>query len=241
MNGMTLRTRRIAAFALLLAAVALPAAARPLVVIVSTSDALPPGKIIDSDTPVTLPQDTRVTLVGPDGKNLEMQGPYSGKPALGAVSKADDPTLVSRLSRLFETTVDSAMPGGVRGAAEAPPPGPWSIDIDHGGTYCVAGIETIRLWRRHAGNSLKAAVRPADADHPVTLSWSADDVEVPWPADLPPAAEAKYLVRRAGASLPTVIVLRRVPAGLPNDAERAAWMGEHGCAPQARRLLQGGH
>jgi hypothetical protein len=31
-----------------------------------------------------------------------------------------------------------------------------------------------------------------------------------------------------------------LPTDLPNNAERAAWMGENGCAAQARRLLQAG-
>ena len=170
-----------------------------------------------------------------------MRGPYNGKPALGAVSKADDPTLVSRLSRLFETTnSDNAMPGGVRGSAQTRPPGAWSIDVAHGGTYCVAGVEAVRLWRAHAGKPFSVDIRRNGAGQPVTLSWDPGASEVPWPADLPVTAEAKYLIRHQGASLPTVIVLRQLPPELPNDAERAAWMGENGCAAQGRRLLQRG-
>ena len=224
---------------LLMLATAMPALGRPLVVVDSSLAGLSPGQIVDSDAAITLPAGARVTLIGPDGRNLHLHGPFDGKPRLAAPAKSDDPTLVSRLARLFRpTTADGAMPGGVRGEAPAPPPGAWSVDIAHGGTYCVAGIDGLRLWRQHAERPATMTIRRSDSGTSVTLEWSAGMAVQRWPTDLAVTTESKYLVRYEGDALPTVLVLRPLPAGLRNNAERAAWMGENGCAAQGRRLLQ---
>jgi len=231
---------RIVAAALVLSAAALPAAARDLVVIASNEPALQPGEIVDSNAEIVLPAAGRVTLIGPDGRNLIVQGPYAGRPKLGAASSADDPTLVSRISRLFDASAtNSEMPGGVRGLREAEPRDAWSVNVEHNGTYCVAASGMMRLWRAHADAPLEVTLRSAGGSNVTRVQWQSQESEISWhvPAD---ATESRFLLRREGDAMPVVLTLKPIPAELPNDAERAAWMGENGCAAQARRLLQGG-
>ena len=43
----------------------------------------------------------------------------------------------------------------------------------------------------------------------------------------------------SGRTAETTLIVHLVPAGLPTDAHRAAWMAEIGCMGQARALLAG--
>ena len=48
---------------------------------------------------------------------------------------------------------------------------------------------------------------------------------------------ARYLLRLKGSRARRKFNLHLVPAGLPTDAHRAAWMAKKGCETQAMRLL----
>ncbi|HYM32150.1 MAG TPA: hypothetical protein VEU47_12665 [Candidatus Cybelea sp.] len=223
----------------LLAVSAMPAAAKQLVVVKSTAAAFKPGQIVDSNVALALPDNTMVTLIGPDGRNMTLTGPFNGKPAAGGGN--DDPALVSKLSHILDQQgSDSSAVGSIRGGPSATPPDAWSIDVDGSGTWCVRDSSTIRLWRHDPNRPQQANMRNAAAGDGVAVHWNAGAASVPWPASLP-AAEGKYLVRMPGHSLPIVLQLHQVPADLPTDAHRAVWMNDNGCSGQASRLLTAAH
>jgi hypothetical protein len=222
-------------------ATGIPAEARSLVVVASNDDSLKLGSVVDSDAVVTLPKSARVKFIGADGNSVVLHGPFAGKPEKTANSSSDDPALIARLSRLFDAgNSDSSMSGGIRGAAAEGPIRAWSIDADKGGVFCMSGAADLRLWRKRSGVEAEAALHAESGGKSAPVDWPAGSAEVAWPEALPPQTDGKYLLRLRGEALPKVIVLHQLPAGLRNDAMRAAWMGEHGCAAQARRLLQAG-
>jgi hypothetical protein len=215
-----------------------PAAAKPLVVTASTAATVTIGQIIDGEATLTLPDSTKVTLIGPDGKTVALQGPYSGKPGQGGGS--GDPTLVNKLAKLIETRqADANAIGAVRGAASsnAMPSQPWVVDIDASGTVCVLPGTAPVLWRADGATAMRMMLRRASANGSAAVDWSAGSTTMPWPADLPVVGGEKYFIRRPNRSLPNVVQLSEVPANLPTDAHRAVWMDENGCSEQALRLL----
>jgi hypothetical protein len=215
--------------------------ARSLVVVASNDDSLKPGSVVDSNSVVTLPKSARVKFIGADGNSVVLHGPFAGKPEKTTNSSNDDAALITRLSRLFDPgNGDNSMPGGIRGAAAEGPLRAWAIDADKGGVFCMSAAADLKLWRKHSGIDGEAALQSEDGGKPAPVFWPAGSTEIAWPDTIPAQSDGKYLLRHRGEALPKVIILHQIPTGLRNDAERAAWMGEHGCASQARRLLQAG-
>jgi hypothetical protein len=215
--------------------------ARSLVVVASNDDSLKLGAVVDSNAVVTLAKSARVKFIGADGNSVVLHGPFAGKPEKTANSANDDGALITRLSRLFDTgNSDNSMPGGIRGAVAEGPVRAWAIDADKGGVFCMNAAGDLKLWRTRSGVDGEAALQSENGGKPAPIFWPAGSAEVAWPDSVPARADSKYLLRHHGEALPKVIVLHQLPADLRNDAERAAWMGEHGCAPQGRRLLQAG-
>jgi len=67
--------------------------------------------------------------------------------------------------------------------------------------------------------------------------WPADAHVLGWPKEVGLADGARYLLRLKGSRATRKFTLHLVPGDLPTDAHKAAWMADHGCERQARRLI----
>lgn len=229
----------VALTAVVFFAMACPALAAQFFVAASTAPGLARGAIIDGDEPLSLPEGARVTLIAPDGKTVTLDGPFHGPPGGGAGT--GDRELFAALSDLVSSQNASiASLGGTRGGPENVPEDPFAIVLGASGSHCVPAGQPLRLWRPDTKGSSLLTIRPGSGSvqAPVEAFWPEGAATMPWPEDLAAAAGATYLIRHDdGASL-TEVVLQRVPADLPSEAHRIAWMAEHGCTRQALRLLE---
>lgn len=222
---------------LALAAAASPAAAADLVVVASTAADIAPGAVVKSDAALKISAGASVTLISAAGKTITLKGPHAGPP--GGGDGGANPTLISSLSGLLAGSgKDTAAVGTMRAMAPAQPPtDPWAIDVDHSGDRCVRHVGAVTLWRGRGEHARMVSLINLKDNREIEAEWAAGADTMGWPSQLPLADDGRYLVRIKGRSSAAKITLHRLPADLPTDAHRAAWMADHGCRSQALRLL----
>jgi hypothetical protein len=226
--------------AVALSALALPAAAADLVVVASTAPGVAPGSIVKSDAVLNIPAGAAVTLISAAGKTVTLKGPHAAPPGTGG-GGAGSADLIASLSGLLKGPErESGALGTMRAVAlPAAPTDPWVIDVGQSGDHCVAAAGVATLWRGSSGPARVVSIIDLKDNRQVDVDWPAGAATLAWPAQLALADGGRYLARMKGATTSARLTVHRVPADLPTDAHRAAWMADHGCRPQARRLLAG--
>ena len=97
----------------------------------------------------------------------------------------------------------------------------WQIDVASPGAFCVAAGQPVSLWRRDADT--EAIMITREADNSVrTLTWTAGNMSLDWPADLPLADGEEYLVRTTDG-LDGGVIWRAVD---PPSGDWAAFAGQ---------------
>jgi len=195
---------------------------------------LRPGQTIDSTRPLTLKQGQHVTLISPTGATLKLDGPYTKAPD-GDQSRAMPASnalallVTQRQARVGEV-------GTTRGTAPNTLPDPWLLDASRAGTVCLRDNSDAVLWRPDATRDADLTVAPADRSWKSNAVWKAgaDRIMVEAPAVI--HGDATYLVTLGGAQ--AAIKVESVPANLPNDSVRTAWLAGKGCEAQAQALLR---
>ncbi len=230
---MKLRHLRLVALSGLIAC-SLEAYAGQLVVIASSADALALGDIVDGATLIEVPVGAAVTLVAPDGRTVSLEGPYQGAPDKSANSK--DLSLLDSLSQLL--TGDSGEKLAVFRSARGKGPDPWAANVTRSGTYCLRTDRPATLWRARARAETTLTLELTGSGRKVSVRWPAGEPTLPWPSALPLIDGANYFAHLKDAIGSTEITPALIPAGLSTDAHRAAWMGQNGCARQARKVLK---
>jgi hypothetical protein len=207
-----------------------------LVVLESRGANLRPGQIVDSERSLILKQGQHVTLISPAGVTLKFDGPYEKAPgsdwARGVpVANALALLVTQRQARVGEV-------GTTRGTAPSALPDPWLLDASRSGTVCQRDGKDAVLWRSDPARAAELTVAPADRSWKTQTRWPAgsDRITIAAPATI--HGGATYLVTLNGAE--AAMKVESVPAGLPNDAVRAAWLAGKDCEAQARALLQNG-
>jgi len=223
-----------------MAASAVSAAAAELVVIASSASDIVPGSIVKSDAVLNIPAGASVTLVSGAGKTLTLKGPYAAAPGTGG-DGAGSPDLIASLSGLLSGGGrETAALGTMRAMAPSTPPtDPWVIDAGQSGDHCVAAAGPATLWRGQPAHARVVSIIDVKANTQIDAGWPAGAATMTWPSSDAPADGGRYLVRMKGATTAAKMTLHRLPAQLPTDAHRAAWMADKGCRAQARRLLSG--
>jgi hypothetical protein len=223
---------------------AVPAAAKQLVVTASTVPALKAGQTVDGDTTLTLPDGGKVTLIGADGKVVNLQGPYSGKPGQGG--GADDPALVTKLARLLaeKGSGDSNAIGAVRAAGVA-----WradgvkslgdilAINATDGGDACLYNPANAELTHDTSTGPGPLTIHAMDGDAAGTLTWPKGTALAPWPKGLPLADGRTYVLEQAGQPSAAMVTIHVLPAAGATDMQRIAQLADAGCTEQAHLLL----
>lgn len=211
------------------------ASASTLIVIDSRAPGLKTGQKIDSNTPITLKEGERVTVIGPDGKSITLRGKFSGLP-LGKTPVATDPGRA--LAALINTrNARTSSVGVVRGATDAAAlPDPWLIDISRAGERCLkAGTQPV-WWRPDAKQSQKFTVLPVDRSWVADFEWNAGESMMAVPELAAFDTQTIFVMRVEEQEFPVSINI--VPSDLENDLILASWMLEKGCTQQADALLK---
>ena len=235
-------------------AVAGAAKAASLVVIESDIPGIDVGRMIDAGASLTVPAGGRVVLVSESGRTLTLTGPFSGVPADPGGTVSSGSSLVSALSNLLQTggTQTSSL-GTMKGMDEtgAITENPWAIDAERDATHCLLGDGVVTLWRANENEAVVLRLEAEVSGQRADVTWPAGKVEIDWPTGLPLVDGAGYTVSvetggdirgsggvvMLGGGFGNRILVRLVPADLPTDAHRIAWMAENGCRQQAQQFL----
>ena len=168
----------------LLAATVSTAALAQLVVIDARGGGLKPGQSIPATQKIALKEGERATLIGPDGKTINLRGVFSGPPSPGG-STARDPK--AALAALINTrSARSSAIGAIRaGASAAPLPEPWLVDISRPGPRCVREGEQPVWWRPEAKDAAEFTVFPIDRSWRADFNWAPGMDRMPGPSRKP--------------------------------------------------------
>lgn len=215
------------------------AEAGQLVVVASTVAGISSGQIIDGAKSLDIGAGKSVTVITESGRVKKLDGPFSGAPA-GKAAAGGGPDIVASLSRLIEGKAGGGATLGVmRSTKRSEPPGVWDVDAFRSGTHCIVAGSPVRLWRGKAKKIATLQVKTLPYGEKVESVWAAGTDVLAWPAAVEIKDAGEYLLRRAKGLTASRITLRLIPADLPSDVHRVAWMADNGCVRQAKELLAG--
>lgn len=219
----------IAAAALLSLAPA--ALAAPLIVVESKGSDLAEGASIDDKASITLADGARLVLIGEDGGQVTLRGPFKGTPAAagGAAAQPLAGLLAAR-------GADATNLGAVRDAGPlAPLPDPWVVDPSVSGNACVKAGQDMVLWRADAAKASQLTLMPADRGWTANTQWPAGEARLALP-DVPLQDGGTLMFELNGNA--AAVTLHLVPAGLTAPKMLAGWMAAKQCDRQARAALK---
>jgi hypothetical protein len=216
-----------------------PAAAEPLIVLKSNADNWRAGTMIDGATVLTLAEGQQLIVLSESGKEMTIAGPYSAAP-LPAKLAPSGQSLLDSLSPLFTgTSKDETVIGAFRAPDEDRETLAWTIDAavlaERSRIVCRDGDEILRLGRPEDVGSTTVLLERLGSALRAEIIFSGDASAVPWPDVVPTDDRIRYRLTTHNEASEFAIAL--LPAGLPTPAHRAAWMADHGCSLQARRLI----
>jgi hypothetical protein len=211
------------------------ASAANLIVVEARGIALKPGTVLDAAKPLTLTQGQHVTLISEQGATLSIDGPYNAPPAAGNAGKP----IGERLAALgTERNARTGEAGVTRGGGAAKLPAPWLVDVTRSGNVCLQENTQPVFWRPDAQSGVALVVMPVDRSWKSKADWSAGSDRITVTTDVPMHGGAAYVVNYGGTEY--ALAMNTIPASLPNDDMRAAWMLQKGCEAQAEALLRAG-
>jgi hypothetical protein len=232
------------AFALcaLAIAVAMPGAAMAddepsLVVLKVVGLPMKPGDKILGTQQLKLADGQSVSLIGPDGKMIQLKGPYDGPAA--KVADVQTASVTDMLQPLFTRgKTETAMPGVIRDATSGgPDTTPWVLDVSKSGDFCVHQAVGYDLWRADAGPAETVTIQPADhPGTPVLVQFDAHKSRAALPDSMNFVDGEKYKLTGGGKT--TVITAHTIPETVPLDRTSAAWFMTDHCELQAQALLK---
>lgn len=224
-----IRPAPLLALVLLLAA---PAHAASLVVVEAKGSDLTPGATIDDKASVTLADGARLVLIGEDGSQVTLRGPFKGTPA--SAGQGATQQLAGLLSA---RGADTTSLGAVRDAgAPGPLPEAWVVDPAVSGAACVKPGQEVVLWRADAAKPASLTLMPADRAWTANAEWPAGEARLALP-ELPIADGGTLLFELDGAA--SAVTFHLLPAAVSAPKMAAGWMAAKQCDRQARALLAG--
>lgn len=229
---------------LLMLVLPLLAFAQQHVVVESSVGSIPVGSNLAASTSLDLSAGQVLSLIAESGELKVITGPYMG--LLSAQSEAvkqdaDKGAVSLALRRLISARRDetSAL-GAVRrlGASldwlQPHAANGWNVvSAEHDGVQCVVQDQPFQLIRRNL-DAEQAQLR-STTDNYIALSWLENSVTAQWPSKLTVKADAVYLLRRAGVSIPYRIQIKQLDATILTTAPafQVASLMAHRCGVQA--------
>jgi len=216
-----------------------------MVIVHSTAtETFPTGQILDSQTPLNLPENAELTFVFETGDVLSLNGPYQG-----LVEKPEsnntfvDPNLVPTLSSLVRGDYEPLKKGILRAKSHEIPQSIWQVNLSNNKRhYCVKTTDQVLLWRpkSESKSASRLVIKHKNSGQHIQTMWPAHQSTLIWPKNLPIVYGDTYTVElknlRGGSSFKK-LVLYQLPQNLPTNSHTVVWMAGKGCIPQANRLL----
>jgi hypothetical protein len=208
------------------------AQAADLVVVEARGIAMRAGQILDSTKPLLLKQGQHVTLLGPTGATLKLDGPYEKTPDADQNRSVDVGTILAALVTQRQARVGEV--GTTRGLAPNSLPEPWVLDASRTGTVCLQEQASPVFWRPDASRDAELEIMPADRSWKAETRWPAGSDRITVTTQVPIHEGASYLLFLDGNQ--SAITVAAVPQVLGQDVMRLAWMANKGCESQAEAL-----
>jgi hypothetical protein len=239
----------VSCFCCMAIALSVPALAASQYVIVASEPAskeFEPGRILNVNDNLEIPEGAVVTLLGEDGSVNAIAGPANVTVTAVSVetsSVAADNTqrdqkrsTLAKLAELLSGERNNADSLGVARSMRARPEprgleNPWVISIHQDGDGCVRNGK-IKLGREDDSQGLSLAVGDDDNSGEHIFNWRKGEVEFLLPETV--KAENSQIFVRAGRDR-AVIAIHELPGGinLQNPVDVLGWMLDSGCTAQA--------
>lgn len=209
---------------------AAPAWAAPLVVVEAKGSDLAPGASIDDKASLTLAEGGRLVLIGEDGAQITLRGPFKGTPA-----SAGQGATQQLAGILAARGADTTSLGAVRDAGgPAALPEAWVVDPAVSGSACIRAGQELVLWRAEAAKAVTLTLMPADRAWSANTDWPAGEGRLALP-DLPITDGGTLLFEVDGNA--ASLTFHLLPANVTAPKMTAGWMLAKQCDRQARALL----
>lgn len=205
-----------------------------LVVLSAQGLSLAPGDIVPADQPVTLSDGQTLSLIAASGRIVELRGPYDGPPL--PASETTDRQVLDSLKGLVRQRVADTGDMGVTRLARVELPDPWVVDVNTSGPRCLRADAPVVLWRADAAANLPVSLSNRDGTWKARATWPAGEARLAAPPALAAAVGPRLVVGFPGGQAD--LALHTLPASLPTDAARLAWMTQVGCDDQAAALAR---
>lgn len=197
----------------------------------------PVGRRLPATERVVLRAGDRVVLVG-EGPTRTISGP-GNFPVRGTAGASQNRS--TTLNRYLSTTGGTiSRTGAVRGASDGPAAAPnlWVVNVAQGGTFCVADMANVTLWRPDmTQDALLTVVDTADPAATSPLAFVAGQNFRRWPGDALPIAEGRtYRISGTGMTAPVELSFVAIGAPPAEPEAIAATLADKGCAGQLAQL-----
>ncbi|MFV3074504.1 hypothetical protein [Niveispirillum fermenti] len=205
------------------------ALAAPLVVVEASGTDLAAGATIDDKTALSLPDGARLVLIGEDGSQITLRGPFTGAPADAGTGATQ------QLAGLLSARgTDTTSLGAVRdGGPQAPLPEPWLVDPAISGSACVRPGQEIVLWRADAAGPAGLTLMPADRAWTANAEWPAGEQRLALP-ELPIQDGGTLMFEIDGNA--AAVTFHLLPPAVTAPAMTVGWLAAKQCDRQARAL-----
>lgn len=203
--------------------------AAPLIIVESQGSDLAAGSTIDDKAPLTLADGAKLVLIGEDGSQITLRGPFKGA-AAGAGAGASQ-----QLAGLLSARgADTTSLGAVRDAGpRAPLPEAWVVDPSASGAACVKAGQDLVLWRPDAAKVAHLTLMPADRAWTANTEWPAGEARLALP-DLPIQDGGTLLFEIDGNA--AALTFHLVPAAVTTPKMTAGWLAAKQCDRQAQAM-----
>lgn len=210
------------------------AARADMVVIKASGPGVTLGQVVPVGAALTLPANSRATLVASDGRSVSLKGPFSGVVEEAKAAGGEHKTISTLAALLAANGTDSSSLLALRDGSSQR--SPYSIDPE-AKVHCQVSFEQPVL-ERDMGSSKDNLTISAATGAKASLVWPDFETTLNWPKSVP-LQDGDYVIRLASMSVPLPLIVHAVPADVKGLPAIAAWMSEHGCAKQAIRVLTG--
>jgi hypothetical protein len=212
------------------------------VIIRSNVDNLSSGQLLSKQAVINLSEHSEITAAFATGGVQTLKGPYEGGLSDPLEGQQADSTLLTDLAQFIQKTKAEQ---GIRERGRYPDSAKlWTVDVNsirrH---YCVPADQPLMLSRPEEESKLASTVliKHKETEQRAETTWPARKETLVWPDILsPPAYGDTYTVTVKsvrGQEHFKMVVLYRLPDGLPTESHKVVWMAGRGCIPQAEMLL----
>lgn len=195
----------------------------------------PAGKSLAAGSRIVLAAGDTLTVLDSRGTRV-LRGPVTTSAAASATTANPSfAALVATQNRRRART------GAIRGAGEAAKPSNlWYVNVASEGTVCVTDPAAVGLWRPDMEQAETLTIAPAAGGSAPTSSsapFLVGQNVTTWPASLPIAEGASYVISGGGLAKPTHVRFALLPAAPADPAGTYAALDAKGCDAQKQLLL----